>query len=206
MVGFSQGIILSSGSAKDVVGPNTQDWFSVDHGLPGDANLLALGGSGFGVMALLVAAERGFVPRAQVAERMLTIVRFLARADRFHGVWPHFLDGDTGRTIPFFGKFDNGGDLEALPYQSLMLAFTHHWTPRWRSTGTVGFVNVDNASLQADNAYNQTYYGSVNVIFQVFKRLSIGVEGLYGNREVKNGDDSGDVFRVMLGLVYSPFD
>lgn len=42
VVGFGQGIILSSGSAKDVVGPNTQDWFSVDHGLPGDANLTEL--------------------------------------------------------------------------------------------------------------------------------------------------------------------
>ncbi|HYP16750.1 MAG TPA: hypothetical protein VEQ65_06020, partial [Opitutus sp.] len=35
--------------------------------LPGNPNLLALGGSGFGVMALIVGAERGFAPRAQVA-------------------------------------------------------------------------------------------------------------------------------------------
>jgi hypothetical protein len=40
----------------------------------------------------------------------------------------------------------------------------------------------------------------------LYKRLGIGVEGLYGRREVNNGDDSGDVFRVQLGLVYSPFD
>ena len=92
--------------------------------LPGDANLLALGGSGFGVMSLLVAAEREFMPREQIAERMLKIVRFLARADRFHGVWPHFLDGDTGRTIPFFGKYDNGGDLveTAFMIQGLLAA------------------------------------------------------------------------------------
>lgn len=92
--------------------------------LPGDANLLALGGSGFGVMAMLVAAERGFAPRSAVAERVLKIVRFLARADRFHGVWPHFLDGDTGRAIPFFGKYDNGGDLveTAFMIQALLAA------------------------------------------------------------------------------------
>lgn len=92
--------------------------------LPGDDNLLALGGSGFGVMAMLVAAERGFVPRKDVAQRMLKIVRFLARADRFHGVWPHFLDGDTGRAIPFFGKYDNGGDLveTAFMIQGLLAA------------------------------------------------------------------------------------
>lgn len=92
--------------------------------LPGDANLLALGGSGFGVMALMVAAERGFVPRKDVADRMVKIVRFLERADRFHGVWPHFLDGDTGRAIPFFGKYDNGGDLveTAFMIQGLLAA------------------------------------------------------------------------------------
>ncbi len=92
--------------------------------LPGDANLLALGGSGFGVMSMLVAAERGFAPRQEVAERVLKIVRFLARADRFHGVWPHFLDGDTGRAIPFFGRYDNGGDLveTAFMIQALLAA------------------------------------------------------------------------------------
>jgi hypothetical protein len=92
--------------------------------LPGDANLLALGGSGFGVMAMLVAAERGFLPRAAIAERILKIVRFLARADRFHGAWPHFLNGDTGRAIAFFGKYDNGGDLveTAFMIQALLAA------------------------------------------------------------------------------------
>ena len=92
--------------------------------LPGDTNLLALGGNGFGVMAMLVAAERGFVPRQEIAERLLKIVRFLARAERFHGVWPHFLDGDTGRAVPFFGKYDNGGDLveTAFMIQGLLAA------------------------------------------------------------------------------------
>ncbi len=92
--------------------------------LPGDPNLLAMGGSGFGVMALVVGAERQFAPRDQVAARMLKIVRFLAKADRFHGVWPHFINGDTGHVIPFFGKYDNGGDLveTAFMMQGLLAA------------------------------------------------------------------------------------
>ncbi len=92
--------------------------------LPGDANLLALGGSGFGVMAMLVAAERGFETRDAVAGRVLKIARFLERADRFHGAWPHFLDGDTGKAVPFFGKYDNGGDLveTAFMIQALLAA------------------------------------------------------------------------------------
>jgi hypothetical protein len=92
--------------------------------LPGDPNLLALGGSGFGVMALIVGAEREFVPREAVAERVLRIVRFLASADRFHGVWPHFLNGETGKVVPFFGKYDDGGDLveTAFMMQGLLTA------------------------------------------------------------------------------------
>ena len=92
--------------------------------LPGDANLLALGGSGFGVMALLVAAEREFVTRDEAVERLLTIVRFLERADRFKGIWPHFLHGETGQVVPLFGKYDNGGDLveTAFMLQGLLAA------------------------------------------------------------------------------------
>jgi hypothetical protein len=78
---------------------------------PGERNLVALGASGFGLMALVVGVERGFITREQGVERMLKVVRFLAKADRFHGVWPHFLDGNTGKTIAYFGKYDNGGDL-----------------------------------------------------------------------------------------------
>lgn len=92
--------------------------------IPGDENLMATGGNGFGIMALLVGTERQFVTRDQGAGRMLKIVRFLAKADRFHGAWPHFLDGRTGKTMPFFGKYDNGGDLveTAFAIQGLLAA------------------------------------------------------------------------------------
>ncbi len=92
--------------------------------LPGDENLVAVGSSGFGIMAMLAGIERQFVTRDQGVQRMLQIVRFLKTADRFHGVWPHFLDGRTGRTIPYFGKYDDGGDLveTAFLVQGLLAA------------------------------------------------------------------------------------
>ncbi|MFV0378659.1 MAG: Ig-like domain-containing protein, partial [Mangrovibacterium sp.] len=68
------------------------------------------GGSGFGVMAILVGMERGFISRAEGLERLSTIVDFLGKADRFHGAWSHWLNGGTGKAIPFSTK-DNGGDL-----------------------------------------------------------------------------------------------
>lgn len=92
--------------------------------LPGDENLVAVGSSGFGIMAMLVAAERQFITRGQVVERMIKIVRFLQKADRFHGVWPHFLDGRTGKALAYFGPYDNGGDLveTAFLVQGLLAA------------------------------------------------------------------------------------
>ncbi len=78
---------------------------------PGNDNLVALGASGFGIMALVTGVERQFITREQGVDRMQKIVRFLQKADRFHGVWPHFLDGRTGKTVPFFGPYDDGADL-----------------------------------------------------------------------------------------------
>jgi hypothetical protein len=91
---------------------------------PGDPNMMAVGGNGFGVMALLVATDRQFITREQGAGRMLQIARFLAKADRFHGAWAHFLDGRTGKVMPVFGKYDNGGDLveTAFMIQGLLAA------------------------------------------------------------------------------------
>ncbi len=73
-------------------------------------NTVTIGGSGFGVMALIVGVERGFISRQQALARATKIVDFLAKADRFHGAWPHWINGVTGDVIPF-SQYDNGGDL-----------------------------------------------------------------------------------------------
>ncbi len=76
----------------------------------GSGDVVTTGGSGFGIMCILSGINQGFITREQGAERMLKIVNFLATADRFHGVWSHWLNGSTGRVIPF-STYDNGGDL-----------------------------------------------------------------------------------------------
>ena len=72
--------------------------------------IVTTGGSGFGVMALIVGIERGFIPREQGVVRLHKIVDFLEAADRFHGAWPHWLNGTTGEVQPF-STYDDGGDL-----------------------------------------------------------------------------------------------
>jgi hypothetical protein len=61
-------------------------------------------------MAILVGVERGFISREAALERYLKIVDFLNKADRFHGAWPHWMNGETGKVLPF-SKKDDGGDL-----------------------------------------------------------------------------------------------
>jgi hypothetical protein len=73
-------------------------------------NTVTTGGSGFGLMAILVGVERGFITRKEALNRYLRIVDFLEKADRFHGAWPHWMNGETGKVVPF-SKKDNGGDL-----------------------------------------------------------------------------------------------
>lgn len=79
--------------------------------IPGDDRIVATGASGMGIAALLVGVDRGFITRAQGIERLTRIVDFLEHAQRYHGAWSHYMDGNTGNTMPVFGMFDNGGDL-----------------------------------------------------------------------------------------------
>ena len=74
-------------------------------------DLVTSGGSGFGVMAILVGIERGFITRQEGVDRLETIISFLLNdADRFHGAFSHWLNGNTGDVIPFSSN-DDGGDL-----------------------------------------------------------------------------------------------
>jgi len=68
------------------------------------------GGTGFGLMAMVVGMDRGFITRQEGVTRITKIVGFLETCDRYHGAWPHWLSGSTGKVIPFSPK-DNGADL-----------------------------------------------------------------------------------------------
>lgn len=75
------------------------------------ADIVTSGGSGFGMMALVTGIHRNFISRDQGLERMQKIVAFLKnKAQRFHGAYPHWMNGNTGAVVPFSPK-DNGADL-----------------------------------------------------------------------------------------------
>ena len=82
-----------------------------------------IGGTGFGVMSVIVAAERKWITRDTAAKFLLKMVNFLLKADSYHGVFAHWMNGSTGKTIPFSRK-DDGADLVESSYlfQGLLCA------------------------------------------------------------------------------------
>ena len=105
---FWDGAEPTSGAARER--------FHVDNIYPdNDKNIVTSGGTGFGLMAILVGIDRKFISREEGVERFNKIVNFLERADRFKGVWPHWMNGETGKVKPF-SENDNGGDLVETAY------------------------------------------------------------------------------------------
>ncbi len=87
-------------------------------------DMVTTGGSGFGIMSMLVAVQRNFITRADALTRIDTIVVFLtSKVTRYHGAFPHWINGATGATVPF-GTEDDGGDIVETSYmiQGLLCA------------------------------------------------------------------------------------
>jgi len=75
-----------------------------------DAHVVSAGGSGFGLMTILVGVKNGYVSKSEAVSRLTTALDFLQNANRFHGAWPHWMNGNNGQVIPFSPQ-DDGGDL-----------------------------------------------------------------------------------------------
>src|SRR5215475_2142074 len=70
----------------------------------------AIGGTGFGILSTIVAVHRGWIGKDTALNRLIKIADFLTKADCYHGIYPHFMNGATGKTIPF-GRLDDGADI-----------------------------------------------------------------------------------------------
>jgi len=110
-------------------------------------NTVTSGGSGFGIMALVTGISRNFITRAEGLARMQKIVAFLKTAERFHGAYPHWLDGNTGKVIPFSTK-DNGGDLVETSFLMAGLLTARQY-----------FNGADAAEITLRNDINTIYNG-----------------------------------------------
>src|SRR3954453_2365198 len=80
----------------------------------------AIGGTGFGILSTIVAVNRGWIGRDTALKRLVKMIDFLNKADSYHGIFSHFMNGATGKTIAF-GKLDDGADIDETSY--LLMGF-----------------------------------------------------------------------------------
>ena len=122
--------VISDNSLLDLIQQQTFKYFW-DYGHPvsglarersnATPETVTSGGSGFGVMAIVTAINRGFITRAQGLARLQTIVSFLKNtALKFHGAFSHWMNGTTGAVVPF-GSNDDGADLVETSYMMMGL-------------------------------------------------------------------------------------
>ena len=109
-----------------------------------DANIYTSGGTGFGIMAIVIAIHRNFITRNEGLPRLQAMVAFLKNtAETFHGAYPHWLDGQTGKVIPFSPN-DNGADLVETSYlmQGLLTARQYFTGADTAETGLRNDINT----------------------------------------------------------------
>lgn len=125
--------------------------------------LVTIGGSGFGLMALLVGIERNFISLNNGIERIGKILDFLStKADRFHGVWPHWLNGSTGKTIPFSSQ-DNGADLVETAFLAQGLITVREYFKEYVSQEHEYISKID--TLITDIEWNWFTRGNQDVLY-----------------------------------------
>jgi hypothetical protein len=106
------------------------------------------GGSGFGIMALITGINRNFISRQQGLTRMQSIVNFLKNtAQKFHGAFPHWMNGSTGVVVPF-STYDNGADLVETSFMMMGLLTARQY-----------FNGTDAIETSLRNDINQLYNG-----------------------------------------------
>lgn len=112
---------LARERSNTLVGEYFWDFADEAYGIPNlskatlDTNVCAIGGTGFGILSTIVAVNRGWIDRDIAVGRLIKIVDFLIKADRYHGIFPHWMNGETGKTVPF-GYLDDGADIVETSY------------------------------------------------------------------------------------------
>jgi hypothetical protein len=125
-------------------------------------NVVTSGGTGFGLMAIMVGVKRGFVSRDEAVARCFRIVTFLKKADRFHGAWPHWMNGESGKVKPFSTK-DDGADIVETAYLIQGLLATRQYFINGSEREKILALNID--TLWKEVEWNWFTKGGEPVIY-----------------------------------------
>jgi hypothetical protein len=119
-----------------------------------------------------------------------------------HGIASYMNDGGVDLAPGGIASNISTVHAEAQPLWGVIAYLDHKWNKSFASSIGYSRTQVDNSSLQADNAYRSGQYASVNLLWTPDKHLLFGGELLWGQREDKNGA-SGDDTRIQFSAHYS---
>ena len=126
-------------------------------------DVVTTGGTGFGIMTIITAVNRGFVSRSDALARITLIANFYKNnCTAYHGAYSHWINGATGATVPFSAQ-DDGADLVETSYlmQGLLCARQYFNTTDAAETALRNTIN------QLWDAVEWTWFqqGNQNVLY-----------------------------------------
>lgn len=91
---------------------------------------------------------------------------------------------------------------KVIPLLGLVAFYDHYWSDKYSSSIGYSRTEVDNSSLQADDAFQKGEYALTNLLYTPVKNVLIGGEVLWGSRTDKDGA-YGDDLRTQISFKYS---
>ncbi|GLR18073.1 glucoamylase family protein [Portibacter lacus] len=147
--------------AGEPISGAARERFHTDNEYPhSPKDIVTTGGTGFGIMAIIVGIERGFISKDEGYDRLNQLTDWLGKADRFHGAWPHWLD-PQGKMVPF-SKYDNGGDLVETAFLAQGLITARQYFKRGNAQEKALAVKMDELWKGIDWEW---YTNGENVLF-----------------------------------------
>jgi hypothetical protein len=139
-------------------------------------DVVTTGGSGFGLMAIIVGSERGWITRQQAALQTQKIVRFLGKAERFKGMWSHWYNPD-GTSHPFGDQVKTGDVVESAFMAAGLLTASEYYT-----ANTTIETEIRDSVASFWNTIDWKFYtGNANVLHWLWysqeNRITMDVKG-----------------------------
>ncbi len=111
----------------------------------------------------------------------------------------NYVQGLSGQSLDAVLTTD--GSLEAITVASGMVAYTHHWGPKFRSVAAYSISDVENESGLTGGSIDRLQDAHLNLIWSPFKSFDLGAELMWGERENQDGSE-GDATRLQFSAKY----
>jgi len=122
---------------------------------------------------------------------------------RWMATWGDGIGRYIGLNTSNGAVIDENGDLKSIEQIGVFGSYRHLWNDKWRSNLTYGYLSIDNdTDLTGTSATKKASSWHVNVIYSPVPKLDLGLEFLYADRKIENGND-GNLSRFIFSAKYA---